>query len=84
MYKIDELIAKLQATLAAAKEATAAAKNADLPNDALAQVEDTEARIKATLDAMIDLGHQRGSEGRVTVRKKPLEIDPSRTRGRHT
>jgi hypothetical protein len=78
MYKIDELISKLQTTLAAAKEATAAAKNADLPSDAIAQVEETEAKIKATLDAMIHLGHRRGAEESFTVRKKPLDVGLSR------
>ena len=78
MYKIDELIGKLQATLAASKEATAAANEADLPADALAKVQEMESQIKATLDSMIDLGHQRGAEGSVRVRKKPLELDLSR------
>ena len=80
MYKIDELISKLQATLAAAKEATAAAKEGNLPAEAITQVEETEAMIKATLDAMIDLGHQRGAEEKFTVRKQPLELDLSRKR----
>jgi hypothetical protein len=84
MYKIDDLISKLQTTLAAAKEATAAAKNADLPSEAIAQVEETEAKIKATLDSMIDLGHHRGSEERIKVRKKPLDLDLSRKRERNS
>ena len=83
MYKIDELIAKLQTTLAAAKEATAAAKEADLPADALTKVEETEAQIKATLDSMIDLGHQSGAEEPFTVRRKPLELDLSQKREPH-
>ena len=80
MYKIDELISKLQTTLAAAKEATAAAKEGSLPAEAITRVEETEAMIKATLDAMIDLGHQRGAEEKFTVRKQPLELDLSRKR----
>jgi hypothetical protein len=78
MYKIDELISKLQTSLTAATEATIAAKNADLPSEAITQVEETEAKIKATLDAMIHLGHRRGAEESFTVRKKPLDLDLSR------
>jgi hypothetical protein len=84
MYKIDDLISKLQTTLAAAKESTAAAKNADLPSEAITQVEETEAKIKATLDAMIHLAHRRGAEESFTARKKPLDLDLSRKRERNS
>ena len=83
MYKIDELIAKLQTTLAAAKEATVTAKEADLPGEALSRVQEMEAQVKATLDSMIDLGHQSGAEEPFTVRRKPLELDLSQKREPH-
>ncbi len=78
MYKIDELIAKLQSSLTEAKEASRIGKDADLPADAIKALDETESKIQKTLNDMISLAHQRGAEESFTVRKKPL--DPSRKR----
>jgi hypothetical protein len=80
MYKIDEIISNLQSSLAAAKEATRIGKDAELPREAIASLEETEAKIQATLDAMISLGHQRGAEEPFKVRRKPLDPHSSRKR----
>jgi len=80
MYKIDELIAKLQSSLTDAKEASRIAREADLPADAIKALDETESKIKQTLDEIIRLAHQRGAEEPFTVRKKPLDLDLSRKR----
>jgi hypothetical protein len=78
MYKIDELIAKLQSSLTEAKEASRIGKESNLPADAVKALDETESKIQKTLNDMISLAHQRGAEEPFTVRKKPL--DPSRKR----
>ena len=80
MYKIDEIIAKLQASLTEAKEASRIGKEADLPADAIKALDETESKIQKTLNDMISLAHQRGAEESFTVRTKPLDLDLSRKR----
>lgn len=79
MYKIDEIISKLQSSLAAAKEATLIGKEAELSPEALTALEETESKIKSTLDQMITLGHRRGAEEPFKASRQ-LQLDPSRTR----
>lgn len=80
MYKIDELIAKLQSSLTEAKEAARIGKEANLPADATKALDETESKIQRTLNDMISLAHQRGAEESFTVRKKPFDLDLSRKR----
>lgn len=78
MYKIDEIISNLQSSLAAAKEATRIGKQAQLPSEAITALEETEAKIKATLDEMITRGHRSGAEEPFNALRQ-LQLDPSRT-----
>lgn len=45
MYKIDEVISKLELSLAAAKEATRIGKAGDLPREVITALEETQAKI---------------------------------------